>query len=45
MDTSRPEILSDRELAAWRGMLEAHSAIVADLDGELEREHGLPLRS
>ena len=45
MDTSRPEILSDRELAAWRGMLEAHSALVADLDGELERDHGLPLTS
>ena len=43
MDTSRPEIHSDRELAAWRGMLEAHSAIVAELDAELEREHGIAL--
>ena len=26
-------------------MLEAHSALVAELDAELEREHGLPLTS
>jgi len=35
--------LSERELAAWRGLLEAHSALVARLDSELERDHGLPL--
>ena len=45
MDTAPSNLLSRRELAAWRGMLEAHSAIVADLDAELEREHGLPLTS
>jgi DNA-binding MarR family transcriptional regulator len=38
-------MLSDRELAAWRGLLEAHSALVAELDAELERDHGLPLTS
>jgi len=37
--------LSRRELAAWRGMLEAHSLLVAELDAELERDHGLPLSS
>jgi DNA-binding MarR family transcriptional regulator len=37
--------LSDLELAAWRGMLETHSALVAELDAELERDHGLPLTS
>ena len=34
-----------RELAAWRGMLETHSPLVAELDAELERDHGLPLSS
>lgn len=37
--------LNDRELAAWRGLLMAHSQIVATLDEELEREHGLSLGS
>ena len=37
--------LSRRELAAWRGMLETHSLLVAELDAELERDHGLPLSS
>jgi DNA-binding MarR family transcriptional regulator len=37
--------LSGAELAAWRGMLETHSALVARLDAELERDHGLPLTS
>jgi DNA-binding MarR family transcriptional regulator len=39
------DVLSDRQLNAWRGMLAAHSAIIATLDEELEREHGLPLTS
>ena len=38
-------LLSDRELAAWRGMLETHSRLVSELDAELERHHGLPLTS
>jgi len=37
--------LSARELAAWRGLLAAHAALIARLDAELEREHGLPLTS
>jgi len=38
-------LLTGRELAAWRGMLETHSRMVAELDAELERDHGLPLTS
>jgi DNA-binding MarR family transcriptional regulator len=38
-------LLSKRELAAWRGMLETHSRMVAELDRELIAEHGLPLSS
>jgi DNA-binding MarR family transcriptional regulator len=37
------DLLSPRELAAWRGLLETHSRLIARLDTELEREHGLPL--
>lgn len=35
--------LSEPELAAWRGLLRTHSRLVATLDEELEREHGIPL--
>lgn len=42
LDGSR---LDPRELAAWRGMLVAHSRVVSVLDEELEREHGMPLGS
>jgi DNA-binding MarR family transcriptional regulator len=38
-------LLSDRELAAWKGMLATHSRLVHELDAELERVHGLPLSS
>ncbi len=37
--------LTDREIAAWRGLLKAHSQLVATLDDELERAHGIPLGS
>jgi DNA-binding MarR family transcriptional regulator len=37
--------LDERELAAWRGLLVTHRQVVAQLDDELEREHGLPLGS
>jgi DNA-binding MarR family transcriptional regulator len=43
--TSSNGQFSSAELAAWRGMLETHSALVARLDAELERDHGLPLTS
>ncbi len=42
---SSDEQLSDRELAAWRGMLATHSRLIAALDEELERDHGLALGS
>ena len=32
-----------REIAAWRGFLRAHAALVRELDRELEEAHGLPL--
>jgi len=37
--------LSPSELAAWKGLLEAHSVLVSRLDEELKREHDLPLTS
>jgi DNA-binding MarR family transcriptional regulator len=33
------------ELSAWKGMLAAHSRLTAQLDAELERDHGLGLTS
>jgi len=49
-DPSMSEVVDDarldpRELAAWRGLLVTHSRVIAALDEELEREHGLPLGS
>jgi len=41
----KPEALSERELAAWRGLLRAHASLIRELDAELEAEHGLPLTS
>jgi DNA-binding MarR family transcriptional regulator len=35
--------LTASELRAWRGFLRAHSAIVRELDRDLQDEHGLPL--
>lgn len=35
--------LSSPELAAWRGLLRAHSALVRDLDAELRGAHDLSL--
>lgn len=37
--------LAPEELAAWRGLLRVHGALMKSLDAELEREHGLPLSS
>jgi DNA-binding MarR family transcriptional regulator len=33
--------LTDRELAAWRGMLEAHSRVTRQLDAQMQAEHGI----
>ena len=47
--TSRPAALGPQlsiaELAAWRGFLRTHHEMIASLDRELERRHGLPLTS
>ena len=40
-----PVLLDEEELAAWRGMLRAHSELVRTLDADLAREHDLPLSS
>lgn len=37
--------LSAEELAAWRGMLRVHSALLQAMDAELSAVHGLGLRS
>lgn len=37
--------LSDPELAAWRGFLRVHAAVLKELDAELEAGHGLPVSS
>ncbi len=43
--TLDPARLSPAELAAWRGFLRVHSALIKELDAELESRHGLPLSS
>jgi DNA-binding MarR family transcriptional regulator len=45
VDSASGELLTERELRAWRGLLRAHAALVKSLDAELERVHGLPLIS
>ena len=45
MSTQRNAGLNRRELDAWRGLIATQSALIAQLDEELEREHGLPLTS
>jgi DNA-binding MarR family transcriptional regulator len=37
--------LDEVELAAWRGLMRVHAALVKELDDELEARHGLPLTS
>jgi DNA-binding MarR family transcriptional regulator len=39
------ELLSQRELHAWRGLLRVHSRLVKALDAELEGAHGLGVTS
>ena len=41
----RTEELSAAELGAWRGLLRVHTALVRELDAELDAAHGLPLTS
>jgi DNA-binding MarR family transcriptional regulator len=35
--------LTDPELAAWRGLLEAHALLTRQLDAQMHAEHGLSL--
>jgi DNA-binding MarR family transcriptional regulator len=37
--------LDEAELAAWKGVLRVHAALVKVLDAELEARHGFPLTS
>ena len=37
--------LTETELAAWRGFLRVHAALVKELDAHLEETHDLPLSS
>jgi len=43
MTTVHPQTppLRDHELAAWRGMLEAHARVTQQLDAQMHAEHGL----
>ena len=43
--TTDTELLSPRELSAWRGFLRVHAALTRELDAELAAAHGLPLSS
>jgi len=43
MQSNRVKELSPLELAAWRGLLRIHAALVDELDRELEATHALPL--
>ncbi len=36
-----PQLLSDRELAAWRGMLEIHARVTRELDAQMHAAHGM----
>ena len=41
-DTESPSTdLAAHELAAWRGMLEAHAGVTQQLDAQMHAEHGL----
>ena len=43
--TRTDQLLDERQLRAWRGMLRAHAALTKALDAELDTAHGLPLSS
>ena len=47
MTTRTPPVkeLTPTELGAWRGLLRVHTALVRELDAELEAAHDLPLSS
>jgi DNA-binding MarR family transcriptional regulator len=41
VDTAWDVRLTETELAAWRGMLEAHAQVTQQLDAQMRAEHGL----
>ena len=43
--TTAVEELTATELGAWRGLLRVHTALVRELDAELDAAHDLPLSS
>jgi DNA-binding MarR family transcriptional regulator len=43
MQKAQTTNLTTCELAAWRGFLRVHAALLRELDRELEEGHGLPL--
>jgi len=43
MSDVAPAELTELELAAWRGFLGTHAALIKALDAQLESAHGLPL--
>jgi DNA-binding MarR family transcriptional regulator len=43
--TTQIEELTPAELGAWRGLLRVHTALVRQLDAELDAAHALPLTS
>lgn len=43
MGEASSKLLNTDELSAWKGMLAAHSRLTAQLDAELERDHGVGL--
>jgi DNA-binding MarR family transcriptional regulator len=47
MKSPAPQIeeLTGIELGAWRGLLRVHTALVRELDAELDASHSLPLSS
>lgn len=40
-DTAAQGPFSERELAAWRGLLQAHAEVTQALDAQMRAEHGL----
>jgi DNA-binding MarR family transcriptional regulator len=42
-DNRQTAPFTDHELAAWRGMLQAHSGVTRALDAQMHAEHGLSL--
>jgi DNA-binding MarR family transcriptional regulator len=43
--TASSDPLSDEDLAAWRGMLQAHAEVTRALDAQMHRAHGLSVSS